>query len=67
MWRRAWVGVTVVLLALLAISGRSRFDGPVVLQLSTHHGLHAADLLVMALAAGGLWALASSSSVTRGR
>ena len=65
--RHAYVGATLVLLALLAISGRSRFDGPVVLQLTTDHGLHVADFGVMLLLVLGLVALASLPRTTRGR
>ena len=67
MWREAYVGATVVLLALMAVSGRSRFDGPVVLPLTRNHGLHAADLVVLLVAAVGLVALASLTRRPTGR
>ena len=67
MWRQAFVGTTVVVLALMAISGRSRFDGPVVLPVTTNHGLHAADLVVLLVAALGLAALATLNRPSRGR
>ncbi len=67
MWRHLCIAATDVLLALMAISGRSRFDGPVVLPLTANHGLHAADFLVLLVAAAGLLALLSLSRTTRGR
>jgi hypothetical protein len=67
MWRQAFVGTTLVVLALMAISGRSRFDGPVVLPVTADHGLHAADLVVLLVAVLGLAALTSLDRPSRGR
>jgi hypothetical protein len=67
MWRQLCIGATLVLLALMAISGRSRFDGPVLLPVTANHGLHAADFVVLLVAAAGLVALASLGRTTRGR
>ncbi|MGY1844799.1 hypothetical protein [Modestobacter sp. SYSU DS0875] len=44
----ALVAAVLTGFALLLVTGRHRKEGPVVLALSTNHGLHAGDLLVLA-------------------
>jgi hypothetical protein len=44
--------------AFLLLTGRYSNDGPVVVQVSSEHGLHAGDLFVMAGWALGMLALA---------
>ncbi|MGY1802927.1 hypothetical protein ACI78T_06575 [Blastococcus sp. SYSU D00922] len=59
------VGAVLSGFAFLLLTGRYLTDGPVLLTLGAHHGLHAGDLFVLAA-----WALAMAALavlVRRGR
>lgn len=42
------VAVLISAMAFLAVAGSSRFSGPVVGVITTSHGVHVSDLLVLA-------------------
>ena len=61
---KLFLATAVCLLALLAVSGSSRFDGAVVLAVTNSHGVHVLDFFVFALAAGALLVIASMRGTT---
>ena len=55
---RRWAGAAaVVLLAVLALAGSSRIDGPVLVHLGGSHGVHLSDPVVLVAAVVALRAL----------
>lgn len=52
------VVLALAALAGMAVAGRSRFDGPVLVTLTRDHGLHLGDVPVLVVALVGLVALA---------
>ena len=53
----ALAGLAIAALTVLSLAGNSRLDGPVLLELTSRHGLHQGDLLTLGVAAVGVLAV----------
>jgi hypothetical protein len=52
--RRVFLTAVLGVLLFFALAGASRFDGPVLLGLTSNHGVHLVDLPLVLLALAGL-------------
>jgi hypothetical protein len=61
----ALAGLAIAALTVLSLAGNSRLDGPVLLELTSRHGLHRGDLLTLGVAAVGLLAVVALHAAGR--